>query len=366
MYRFDTKRTLATLGLALALAPGCSGKVTDDSKALGLGAKGSGAQGGDGTGGTGLLAGTTSGAGGSTGGGASTGGTFTGGSAGSSLIETPEGTAGGSGEGNGPRQGDGTPETCNGIDDDGNGIVDDVDVGHDGVCDCLGIGTIGELGPWSNGGGIFTSWLNARTPQGARALDDDELTADALAGLQVIVVLHVAPVAVSNGAAMTAAHHDFSDAEVSAFKDWVEQGGGVMTTIGYTSDEASEVVNVNRLLAPLGMGYSTSKLDLSGYIQDWVDHPVTMGVSNIFTDNGVEPDGPDGTTLAHDMSNRVALQVAEPAQGRVVVWGDEWMTYDSEWADITDQQVELFWLNILKWLSPPKTCQVPIPPGLVK
>ena len=29
------------------------------------------------------------------------------------------------------------PETCDGIDNDGNGIVDDVDVGHDGVCDCL-------------------------------------------------------------------------------------------------------------------------------------------------------------------------------------------------------------------------------------
>ena len=42
------------------------------------------------------------------------------------------------------------------------------------------------------------------------------------------------------------------------------------------------------------------------------------------------------------------------------------MTYDSEWANVTDEQVELFWLNILKWLSPPKTCQVPIPPGLVK
>jgi hypothetical protein len=46
------------------------------------------------------------------------------------------------------------------------------------------------------------------------------------------------------------------------------------------------------------------------------------------------------------------------------VWGDEWITYDSEWQDVEDQQVELFWLNILKWLSPPMTCQVPIPPDI--
>ncbi len=33
-----------------------------------------------------------------------------------------------------------------------------------------------------------------------------------------------------------------------------------------------------------------------------------------------------------------------------------------EWADTQDQQVEHFWLNLLKWLSPPTECQVPIPP----
>jgi hypothetical protein len=49
----------------------------------------------------------------------------------------------------------------------------------------------------------------------------------------------------------------------------------------------------------------------------------------------------------------------------VVVWDDEWLTYDSEWTDLEDQQVELFWLNILSWLSPPEACQVPIPPDLV-
>jgi hypothetical protein len=36
-----------------------------------------------------------------------------------------------------------------------------------------------------------------------------------------------------------------------------------LTTIGYSNNEANEVVNVNRLLNPLGMGYSTTKLDLT-------------------------------------------------------------------------------------------------------
>ena len=119
-------------------------------------------------------------------------------------------------------------------------------------------------------------------------------------------------------------------------------------------------MNVNRLLGNVGMGYSTTNLGLTNYVTNWTPHPVTDGVRNIFTDNGVEPAG-SGTTVAMGQGNRVALQVMQAETGRVVVWGDEWITYDSEWVDVEDQQIELFWLNILKWLSPPKTCQVPIP-----
>ncbi len=267
---------------------------------------------------------------------------------------------------NGVPLGDGTPEICDGLDNDSNGIIDDVDVGHDGVCDCLNIATIGHIGPWSDGGDIFATWLDERSPLGAVALGDQVLTEDLLRPFQVIVVLHVDQTEVTgNSGALTPAHHAFSDAEAAAFQAWLTNGGGVMTTIGYTSNEPQEVLNVNRLLNPVGMGYSTTNVDLTGDITRWEAHPVTGGVSRIFTDNGAEPAGAVATTLAWDASDRVALQVAEVGNGRVVVWGDEWLTYDSEWTDLQDQQVELFWLNLLSWLSPPEECQVPIPPDLV-
>jgi hypothetical protein len=41
------------------------------------------------------------------------------------------------------------------------------------------------------------------------------------------------------------------------------------------------------------------------------------------------------------------------------MWADEWVTFDSQWQG--DPQVELFWLRLLKWLSPIDRCQVPIP-----
>jgi hypothetical protein len=281
------------------------------------------------------------------------------GSAGKLIIDV--GGSNGNG-GSSSNVGDGTPELCDGVDNDSNGIIDDVDAGGDGVCDCLNIATVGHMGPWSNGGNIFASWLDARSPLGAVALGDGELTAETLKPFQIIVVLHAATEGVANKGVEAPAHHPFSDAEVDAFDAWVRGGGGVMTTIGYSGDEAAEVVNVNKLLSKLGMGYSTSKLGLSGNVATWMSHPVTDGISNIFTDNGVEPDINQGTTVASGGDGKVALQVDQLGDGRVAIWGDEWVTYDSEWADVEGQQVELFWLNLLKWLSPPTQCQVPIPP----
>ena len=89
-------------------------------------------------------------------------------------------------------------------------------------------------------------------------------------------------------------------------------------------------------------------------------------VTKIRTDNGVQPAGTSATTLAKDEGGRVALQVTQADSGRVAVWGDEWITYDSEWSDTQDQQVDRLWLNLLKWLSPAKVCQVELPPVVLQ
>jgi hypothetical protein len=267
---------------------------------------------------------------------------------------------GASGEGGGPQV-----EICDGKDNDRDGIIDNVDAEKDGVCDCLNIATIGAIGPWSNGGNVFKTWLSMRSPTGAVELANQVLTDELLSKFQVIVVLHVGNVKIDGNGRSVDAHHEFTADETAALARWVRAGGGLMSTIGY-GDENSEVVNANRLLSPLGMGYSTTKKETDGFVEQWEMHPISENVKKIRTANGVEPEGPMGMTLARDGASRVALQVTQAQDGRVAVWGDEWITYDSEWDDKADQQVDRLWLNLLKWLSPPKVCQVMLPPVVLE
>src|SRR5690606_37979431 len=138
----------------------------------------------------------------------------------------------------------GLETTCNGQDDDENGVVDDVDVGKDGVCDCLRIATLGLHGEWGSGD-VLSGWLGDRIDGTAEAIDGEPLTAAALAGYHLLLVRDVST------------NHtpglSFSAAEADALWSWVRDGGGLMTVIGYS--DATEINNVNRLLEPFSLSY---------------------------------------------------------------------------------------------------------------
>ena len=291
-----------------------------------------------GAGGGGAAASTSTGQGGATGGQGGNG-------------DVGGGFVGSVGSGSGSGSGGGGPEVCDGIDNDNDGIIDNVDIGNDGVCDCLRIATLGLPGQWG-AGDVFAQWLDSRSNNGAVDLNDQELTKTLLDQYQVIVAQDVSKI-----------NRTYSAAEVAALSEWVNAGGGFMTLIGYA--DATERTNVNTLLEAFAMNYGAMPIlgavgGMTVPVTNWVAHPVTNGVSRIGVDNGYPVQG-TGLTLASEQGYDV-LKAQEVASGHVLVWGDEWLTYNSEWTGHPEYQLELFWLNAIKWLTPAKNCQVAIPP----
>lgn len=273
-------------------------------------------------------------------GGASSSGTGFGASSGTSGGGASSGTSGGNGNG----------ETCDGLDNDGNGIIDDVDVGQDGICDCLRIATLGVKGTWGQGD-VFATWLDGKSTNGAVDLAAQQLTPALLAKYQVIVAQDVSKIG-----------RTYSAAEIAALGDWVKGGGGFLTLIGY--GDPDERSNVNALLSTFGISYDADPiLPKNGGstipVTTWAMHPVTSGVTKIGVDNGYEVAGA-GTTLATEQGLSL-LRALEVQKGHVLAWGDEWLTYNSEWVDHPDYQVARFWVNMIKWLTPAAECQVAIP-----
>lgn len=253
----------------------------------------------------------------------------------------------------GPRAGNGTAEICNGVDDDDNGIVDDVDKDGDGVCDCLHIATLGIPGTWGEGN-VIKNWLTQRSTNGATDLGKQVLTAELLAPFQVIVAQDLGNLG-----------RTYSADEVDAVKNWVQKGGGLMTTTGYGGSE--DVANPNALLAPFGIKYESGGClpGGGGYtvpITSWVDHPISANVQQVGVDNAYPVSGA-GMAVASEQSFTMGRAV-ESQSGRVFAWGDDWITYDKEWKEKPQYQVERLWLNLIKWLTPPKECQVALPPIL--
>jgi hypothetical protein len=268
-----------------------------------------------------------------------------GGSAGSGTAGTSGaagGTSGSGGSGCVPTET--SPEvTCNGIDDDCNGKIDDVDTGMDGVCDCLRIGIVGN--PGANPSSNFQAWLESlgTTTERVNKVATDAFDAPLLSKFDVVIVDRLT--------------RSYTTAEADIFKTWVEGGGGFVTMTGYANSPNPDFLP-NTLLAPFGLSYGGA---LSSATADtFFPHPVTKGITSVTFLGGyvVTPTpvmGGTSTLLAANADGNIAY-AHERGKGRGVVWGDEWIEFDSEWQ--TKPQIQQLWVNIMDWVGPQTFCNV--------
>jgi hypothetical protein len=145
-----------------------------------------------------------------------------------------------------------------------------------------------------------------------------------------------------------------------------------------------ETTNINKFIRPYGVTYSTNKVKIHKTTEITslrtttpIASVLSQGVSHLRvsfaiaikgwssnTERALKPESANFTTFITrnwDSSNGGDDQIYDvgvafitrpgvATSGRVVVLGDEWITYDSVWSD-TVLQDNTFWNNVLTWLT---------------
>lgn len=266
------------------------------------------------------------------------------------------GTGGGVGGpmGGGGGRGGGAPDAGAGQPDAGTGPPGDLcDLSGDGDCPCLHLAVLGFRGK-DYSSDVFADWLGALAPGGVSSLGGATLTPQLLATYQVLVVedvRHGTPGQAGVGAGIG---RGFSSEEVDALAQWLTQGGGLVTLIGYS--DASELTNVNQLLAPLGLMYGATDGSWDP-VTHWAEHPISNGVKRVPFRVGYGVGGAGMAIAWEPNPGQYDIgRAAEVGRGRVFAWGDEWIAYKDSLSQ-SDAQVARLWTNVLQWLVPPSQCQ---------
>lgn len=247
-------------------------------------------------------------------------------------------------DGSGP---DTNVEICNGSDDDNNGRIDDLDVGREGVCDCIRVTVLGDPSV-DEGAHVLDTWLKLRAVVPLRRLGRDMLTAAVLADTDVLVVEDLSQLG-----------RVFAAPETTDLEAFVRAGGGLFVLAGY----GRSIDNANILLASFGLGLNPpdplAPQGVETSVDTWSKHPVSEGVSNVIVIDSQATRGL-GAELARAGTVEVA-RVLEADSGRVLVWGDDFIADYGTWRARSDLDIDRLWLNALRWLTRKTRCQLPAP-----
>lgn len=237
-------------------------------------------------------------------------------------------------------------EVCNDLDDNCDGQVDNVDVGMDGICDCLNIALVGNEG--ANPSAEFQTWLEAQGTQVDRISTNanEVLDAATLAKYDIIILDYLI--------------RNYTPAEQAATQAWVEAGGGLMSMTGFTNVQFV-ADRPNSLIGPMGLTYNTSKGFFSGPVTQFAPHEITKDLTSISFYGGlyvdIVNDGVGVNETIMTLPQGPVGVVQDRLDGRLFIFGDEWVEFDSEWKNIP--QIKQFWVQTLSFLGPKESCQVP-------
>src|SRR5262249_8988397 len=150
---------------------------------------------------------------------------------------------------------------------------------------------------------------------------------------------------------------------------WVQNGGGLIALTGY-SGTANEVDPTNALLKFSNISYNKDD-DLSQCpggmdcfcvgnsvpMTGWVAaDPIAANITHVGAFHGRTITAPDATTVASGPPGKYAVSKTV-GKGKVFVFGDEWVTYTSQWGQPLPQNMDMN--NSCYMKGPDKVYQVP-------
>jgi hypothetical protein len=145
--------------------------------------------------------------------------------------------------------------------------------------------------------------------------------------------------------------------EATTLSDWVRAGGALRVMTGHDSGATAD--RHVSLLASLGPTFDLAAGPLSGPAT-LLAHPTTMTADGTGTLPPVTFNGGLRTIVPSDLASSIVpmavigsdvVGVAGPlGDGRVLLFGDEWIEFDSEWS--TMPPIPQLWLNTVQWLAP--------------
>lgn len=226
------------------------------------------------------------------------------------------------------------PEVCDGVDNDCDGLIDDVDAGGDGIYDCQKVLFLGP--PGLRPSADFDAWARGNGTLVTRMVDPNVMvTAELLAPFDLVLIDRIS--------------RAYSAEEAAALAAWVNGGGGVMALSGYLGGPSDKDFP-NSLVAGLGIGFTGNLL--SGPVTTFAADPLTTGLSSVTFAGGfgVAVDAAaDRPVLVGKVGAQVVAASVRHGAGRVYLWGDEWVTFDSEWAG--SAEIRQFWVDAFGWLG---------------
>jgi len=264
-----------------------------------------------------------------------------------------------------------------------------------GKCTCIRIAEFGNTGTFgavqgAPGSTALQQWLNTKSTASVDVFAQRTmLTPELLANYDILILQDLTNV-IAYGAPSDL--WTFSATEVAAVSDWVQtKGGAIVTMTGYFSDAAFEITPTNQLIAFSGISYNADDIINTSDCSDglcfcynnaipitsWVTtHPIGNHIKAVGAFRGRSLNAPSSAAVVAKFGNSNVGVAVEVGQGRVFAFGDEWVSYTSQWNDSSLSQpavnyddpynpcygkkpsqafqISQFWFNVIDWLQPSK------------